>query len=138
MNAVVKSLNGIRSWTDAQRAEQAAKLHARKIWLKSTGPRTPQGKLKSSANARSIHYQERQEMKAILRYLHTQKSYIDLLNIFHKQWDRLNAAQHEVTESRLYFLENELIAIERQILGGLTFSEAISGNIIPFSRGRSP
>ena len=51
MNAVVKSLNGIRSWTDAQRAEQAAKLHARKIWLKSTGPRTTQGKSISRLNA---------------------------------------------------------------------------------------
>ena len=142
MNAVVKSLNGIRSWTDAQRAEQAAKLHARKIWLKSTGPRTPEGKAASSANARKPDYEyrmaDRAELRAMNAYLRTQKSYIDLLNIFHKQWDRLNAAQHDAVESQLYFLENELIAIERDIFGGLTFSEVISGNIIAFPNPPPP
>ena len=42
---------GQRTWTDAQRAEQARKLNARQIWRKSTGPRTWQGKRISSQNA---------------------------------------------------------------------------------------
>ena len=136
MNAVPKSLNGIRSWTDAQRAKQAANLHARKIWLKSTGPRTPEGKAASSANARKPNYEyrmaDRAELRAMNTYLRTQKSYTDLLRIFHKQWDRLNDAQHEAIESRLFFLENELIAIQHQMFDGLSFWELISKNILPF------
>ena len=136
MNAVPKSLNGIRAWTDAQRAQQAANLHARKIWLKSTGPRTEAGKAASSTNSRKPNYEyrmaDRAELRAMNTYLRTQKSYTDLLRIFHKQWDRLNDAQHSVIESRLFFLENELIAIEREIFGGVTFYELLSRNIIPF------
>ena len=55
MNTVPKPQSpkrqGQRAWTDAQRAEQAAKLRARKIWLNSTGPRTEQGKSISRLNA---------------------------------------------------------------------------------------
>lgn len=40
-----------RSWTPQQRAEQARKLKERKIWLKSTGPRTARGKRISSRNS---------------------------------------------------------------------------------------
>ncbi len=144
MSAVPKPRQGLkaqgqRSWTDAQRAEQARKLRQRQIWLASTGPRTLEGKAKSSTNARKPNYEyrmaERAELSAMNSYLRTQKSYTDLLRIFHKQWDKLNDAQHEAVESQLFFLENELIDIERQIFGGLRFSEIIgrsSSNIIPF------
>lgn len=42
---------GQRTWTDAQRAEQARKIRAHQIWLKSTGPRTQRGKSISSHNS---------------------------------------------------------------------------------------
>ena len=42
---------GQRSWTDAQRAEQARKIRDHQVWLKSTGPTTAQGKLTSSRNS---------------------------------------------------------------------------------------
>jgi len=129
---------GQRSWTDAQRAEQAAKLHARKIWLKSTGPRTTQGKLKSSQNARSAGYEERQELKAMCRYLRTQKSYIELIRFYTKQGDRLSPHAQMQMEMRLDFFENELIDIERQMFHGLRFYEILSGNIIPFPTGSPP
>ncbi|OFW88547.1 MAG: hypothetical protein A3J37_05380 [Alphaproteobacteria bacterium RIFCSPHIGHO2_12_FULL_45_9] len=123
---------GQRSWTDAQRAEQAAKLHARKIWLKSTGPRTVEGKLKSSQNARSAGYAKRQELKAMCRYLRTQKSYIELISFYTKQGDRLSPYAQIQMEMRLDFFENELIDIERQMFHGLRFCEILSGNIILF------
>ena len=144
MNAVTKPQmtrgQGQRSWTDAQRAEQSAKLRARQIWLKSTGPRTEQGKSVSSKNARHSDYHQRQieraEMVNIRTYLRTQKSYTDLLRLFLKQEDSLNVAQHNAYIDALFFLENELIDIERKMFDGMTFYE-IAGlnnrqNIIPF------
>ena len=40
-----------RDWTPAQREQQARKLRERKIWLVSTGPKSPEGKKTSSQNA---------------------------------------------------------------------------------------
>ncbi len=142
MNAVPKpqepKRQGQRLWTDAQRTEQARKLHARKIWLASTGPRTVDGKIKSSQNARSASYAERQELKAMCRYLRTQKSYTELIRFYTKQGDRLSPHAQIQMEMRLDFFENELIDIERQMFHGLRFYEIISGNIIPFPIGRPP
>ena len=61
---------GQRSWTDAQRAEQAATLHARQIWLKSTGPRTFQGKRISSRNSLKHGYfsYEKQLIRWYIRF----------------------------------------------------------------------
>jgi hypothetical protein len=136
MSAVAKPHNakrqGQRSWTDAQREEQARKLRARKIWLASTGPRTIEGKIKSSQNARSASYAERQELKAMCRYLRTQKSYTELIKFYTKQEDSLSFHAKIQMEMRLDFFENELIDIERQMFHGLRFYEIISGNIIPF------
>jgi hypothetical protein len=136
MNAVPKPQDakrqGQRSWTDAQRAEQALKLRARKIWLISTGPRTVEGKIKSSQNARSARYAEHQELKAMCRYLRTQKSYTELIKFYTKQEDSLAPHAKIQMEMRLDFFENELIDIERQMFHGLRFYEIISGNIIPF------
>ncbi len=41
----------LRNWTPSQRQEQSAKIRAQKIWLKSTGPKTLEGKKRSSRNA---------------------------------------------------------------------------------------
>lgn len=132
MSAVPKPKQGQRSWTDAQRTEQAQKLRTRKIWLASTGPRTVDGKLKSSQNARGAHYIERQEIKTINRYLRTQKSYIELIRFYTKQEDRLSSCAKNLMEMRLDFFENELIDLEHQIFGGVRFSDIMSGKIIPF------
>ena len=136
---------GQRSWTDAQRAEQARKLKSRQIWLKSTGPRTIEGKAAASQNARHPDYEQRQaeraEMVNIRTYLRTQKSYTDLLRFFCKQGDSMSPQRYYATAYRLFFLENELIDIERKLFGGMTFYE-VSGlnnhlekqNMIPFCR----
>ena len=114
MNAVVDTpqrLQGQRAWTDAQRAQQAANLRARQIWLKSTGPKTEQGKINTSKNARHSDYETRQaeraEMRHIKAYLRTQKSYIDLLKIFLKQEHSLNVARQSAYIGALFFLENK-------------------------------
>ena len=153
MNAVASPQmtrgQGQRSWTDAQRAEQSAKLRARQIWLKSTGPRTEQGKINSSKNARHVDFEKRQSDRAeyvqIRTYLRTQKSYTDLLRLFLKQEDRLNVAQHNAYIDALFFLENELIDIERQMFNGMRFYEICGlderlkkGNIIPFPERPPP
>ena len=149
MNAVASPQmtrgQGHRTWTDAQRAEQAAKLHARQIWLKSTGPKTEQGKINSSQNARHADFEKRQADRAeyvqIRSYLRTQKSYTDLLKLFLKQEDSLSVTRHNAYIDALFFLENELIDIERQMFGGLRFHEIAGrdnrlkdGNIIRFPK----
>lgn len=156
MNAVAKPREepqekrgqGQRTWTDAQRAQQAVNLRTRQIWLKSTGPRTEQGKINTSKNARHADYEyrqaERTEMRHIKAYLRTQKSYIDLLKIFLKQEHSLSVARQNAYIDALFFLENKLIDIEHQMFGGMTFYE-IAGlenrqnreNVLHFSRGTS-
>lgn len=43
-----------RQWTQEQRAAQAQKIRQHKIWLKSTGPISEQGKKTVSQNALKI------------------------------------------------------------------------------------
>ena len=135
--------HGVRHWTADQRLEQSRKLRDRQIWLHSTGPRTTEGKSASSRNARHADFEQRQadrtEMRQIKAYLRTQKSYTDLLRLFLKQEDSLSVARHNAYIDALFFLENELIDIERQMFGGMRFHE-IAGldarlqkqNILPF------
>ena len=144
MNAVRKQ--GQRLWTADQRLEQSRKLRERQIWLKSTGPQTADGKIASSRNARHSDYTlrraERAEMRSIKSYLRTQKSYTDLLRFFCKQGDRMSAQRYYAIDYQLFFLENELIDIERDMFGGLRFSEMTQpnhrDNIIPFPASPPP
>lgn len=121
-----------RDWTPEQRLEQSRKLRERQIWLKSTGPTTSEGKKTSSRNARSPHYQERQEIKHINAYLRTQNHYIKLLSYFTKRAEKLPLHAQNYIEMHLDFFENELIDLERKICGGMRFSTLMSANIIPF------
>ena len=47
-----------RKWTPMQRARQAEKIHSWQPWTKSTGARTPEGKAKSSQNARRFTFRK--------------------------------------------------------------------------------
>lgn len=128
----MNTLRKHREWTPAQRADQSRKLRERQIWLKSTGPRTEDGKAASSRNARSAHYHDRQEIKHINTYLRTQNSYRKLLSFFTKHAETLAFNAQNSIEMHLDFFENELIDLERKIFGGLRFSELMAGNIIAF------
>jgi hypothetical protein len=43
-------------WTDERRAKQREAIHRWKPWLKSTGPRTPEGKAVVAANAYRAYF----------------------------------------------------------------------------------
>ena len=60
-----------RAWTAERRARQAMLIHTWQPWKKSTGPRTPEGKSKSSRNAYKPNPIRRQllEIEAELRRL---------------------------------------------------------------------
>jgi len=136
MSAVLKPQ---RVWTPEQRLIQSRNLRERQIWLKSTGPRTENGKSISSRNARHDDYENRvaqkSEMRHIKAYLRTQKTYVDLIRLFSKHEESMGTAWQEMIEDNLFFLENELIDLERKIFGGMRFFEIIgmdNTNIIPF------
>ena len=119
---------GQRAWTDAQRAEQAAKLRTRQIWLKSTGPRTPHGKSISRLNALT-HGATSRPAKDFMAHFKTYHAFIRLC------W----AKRAELIRIQ----KNELIDIERQICDGMTFygitgqdDRLNKGKITPF-RGAS-
>ena len=126
-------------WTPEKRLEQSRALRGRQIWLKSTGPRTPEGKATSSRNARKEGYEdrmaERLEMRRIKAYLRLQKLFIDTLRFQSKNAERLASHANFRLEMQLNFLENELMNLELQMFDGLLFSEIIgldNRNIIPF------
>jgi hypothetical protein len=131
-----------RVWTPEQRLNQSCKLRERQIWLKSNGPRTVDGKSISSCNARHNDYKhrmaQREKMRHIKAYLRTQKTYIDLIRLFSKHEESMGSEWQQMIESDLFFLENELIDLERKIFEGLRFHEIIgieNRNIIPFPSG---
>lgn len=53
--------------SDEQRRLQSERIRDNKPWLKSTGPRTPEGKARSSRNA--FRGSERQTVRAIAKEL---------------------------------------------------------------------
>ena len=54
-------------WTEESRAKEAARIRARKPWLQSTGPRTEDGKSRSSRNADKGHW--RPQVRALGKLL---------------------------------------------------------------------
>jgi hypothetical protein len=95
MTAVQKPQMGKRAWTDAQRAEQGRKLRARKIWLKSTGPKTPEGKSISCLNALT-HGATSRPAKDFQR--HFRLYYTRLRMAFHKKWELITFLKNELRD----------------------------------------
>jgi hypothetical protein len=72
-------------WSPERRAAQSAMMLARKIWLKSTGPRTAAGKARSSRNAvkhgkRTIEYTLLRAVMTNQKRLHHENATNELLN----------------------------------------------------------
>lgn len=51
------------AWTEERREKQRRQIQETKPWLKSTGPRTPEGKAVSSQNARMPAWQAEANQK---------------------------------------------------------------------------
>lgn len=71
-------------WSPARRAQQSARMRAARIWLKSTGPRTPEGKRRASANSLKIGVftREGREVMGLVRIaLRAQRVFLRNLNL---------------------------------------------------------
>lgn len=61
----------MNGWTPERRARAAALIRSRKPWERSTGPRTPEGKARSSRNA--DRGQVRKTLRELARLLRQQR-----------------------------------------------------------------
>ena len=126
MSAVLKQ--GI--WTPEKRLEQSSALRARKIWLKSTGPRTPEGKAKSSMNARKEGYEHRQKAKLVRNYVRLNRIFLNIYTSQRPQWHVLKSLERVSVLRQLGSLENELSILATKILS----DEHLPPKIIPFPK----
>jgi hypothetical protein len=106
-------------WTPEKRLEQSAALRARKIWLKSTGPRTPEGKAKSSLNAcKPGHEQRRDERLQTIRlrkYLRLNRLFRETYVSATRTWNALSRVDRSRTIQNFYNLKNELSYLDAEI-----------------------
>ena len=105
-------------------------VRARKIWLKSTGPRTPEGKAKSSINARKEGYEKRQKDKRLRNYLRLNRLLLNLYTSHCEQWPLLKPQEKVAALHKMYFFQNELSVLTKEIIDGLSERS----NIIPFPK----
>ena len=135
MTALPKS-HGIKGkqggWTPEKRLEQSARMRARKIWLKSTGPRTAEGKSTSSQNAQK-HGRFSAESKSIRTWLCFISRHLKYIKAALRHHDFMKKhTRAKITKTKIS--QNEL-----GNWGGL--NGTISSNhktIISFHRGASP
>ncbi|MDR3411291.1 MAG: hypothetical protein P4L87_10165 [Formivibrio sp.] len=75
-----------RTWTDEQKARQAALIHSWKPWAKSTGPRTTAGKAASSKNVVVGQKRKQLAIKEATQELHAAQAKLWALTKTRKAW----------------------------------------------------
>ncbi|OFW88379.1 MAG: hypothetical protein A3J37_00175 [Alphaproteobacteria bacterium RIFCSPHIGHO2_12_FULL_45_9] len=110
-------------WTPEKCLQQSAKLRAQKIWLASTGPRTAEGKQKSSMNACKDGYEQRRAEKLqaqrVRNYVRLNRIFMEIYLNANKTWAELPLAHKAQTIGTLKHLENELGNLAGEILHAL-------------------
>lgn len=68
-----------RGWPPERRKKQAARLRAAKIWTRSTGPKTRQGKARAAQNSRKHGFYAR-GYQALRKALRAYRAFLKLVN----------------------------------------------------------
>ncbi len=94
-----------RRWSEAQKAEQSAKIHNWKPWNKSTGAKTQEGKKISSMNAHSGYFRRRTRLGQWLLWAkyHTSVLTPELIAETIVRADKLNIELPESTQHKQFF-----------------------------------
>ena len=89
-----------RRWTAEQRKQQALRISSYKPWLTSTGPRTSEGKRKSSQNAYK-HGLRGASIKAVYRYLAASRLLINTLVRKRKEREAAERAARRMAKQKV-------------------------------------
>lgn len=94
-----------RRWSDAQKAEQSAKIHVWKPWQHSTGAKTSEGKAISAMNAHSGYFRRRARLGQWLLWAkyHTSVLTSELITETIVRTDKLNIELPESTQHKQFF-----------------------------------
>jgi hypothetical protein len=92
-----------RTWTDAQKAQQAEVIHRWQPWQSSTGPKTPEGRAKSSRNAYRGYFREHVRLACWLSRSRRRGRRVtpELINEFKRRADKLQLCTDDESESWL-------------------------------------
>jgi hypothetical protein len=90
----------MRQWTPEQRARQAQRIRQYRPWLKSTGPKTVEGKRKCSRNAYNPRLHT-PEIKAIYSYLDATRLFLKTLAWKRKEIEEARKAARRAAKQKV-------------------------------------
>ena len=116
-----------RRWSEAQKAEQSAKIHGWKPWQQSTGAKTPEGKAISAMNAHSGYCRRRARLGKWLLWAkdHTSVLTPELIAETIVRADKLNLELTESTEHKQFFHDVAIACVDAAMVE-IPFKKIIS------------